>query len=29
MGNLIADAVLDRVKGPGVEIAIQNGGNPS
>jgi 5'-nucleotidase len=26
MGNLIADAMLDRVKGQGVEIAIQNGG---
>lgn len=26
MGNLITDAVLDRVKGQGVTIAIQNGG---
>lgn len=26
MGNLIADAMLDRVKGQGVTIAIQNGG---
>lgn len=26
MGNLVADAVLDRVKGQGVEIVIQNGG---
>jgi 5'-nucleotidase len=26
MGNLIADAMLDRVKDQGVEIAIQNGG---
>ena len=26
MGNLVADAMLDRVKGQGVEIAIQNGG---
>ena len=26
MGNLLADAMLDRVKGQGVSIAIQNGG---
>ena len=26
MGNLIADAVLDRVKGQGVQIVFQNGG---
>ncbi len=26
MGNLIADAMLDRVKGQGVTIALQNGG---
>jgi 5'-nucleotidase len=26
MGNLIADAMLDRVAGQGVQIAIQNGG---
>ncbi|MEM7440192.1 MAG: bifunctional metallophosphatase/5'-nucleotidase [Pseudomonadota bacterium] len=26
MGSLIADAMLDRVKGQGVEIALQNGG---
>lgn len=26
MGNLVADAMLDRVAGQGVEIAIQNGG---
>lgn len=26
MGNLIADAMLDRVKSQGIEIAIQNGG---
>lgn len=26
MGNLVADAMLDRVKGQGVTIAIQNGG---
>lgn len=26
MGNLITDAILDRVKGQGVTIAIQNGG---
>jgi 5'-nucleotidase len=26
MGNIIADAMLDRVKGQGIEIAIQNGG---
>lgn len=26
MGNLVADAMLDRVKDQGVEIAIQNGG---
>jgi 5'-nucleotidase len=26
MGNLVADAMLDRVKGQGIEIAIQNGG---
>lgn len=26
MGNLVADAMLDRVKGQGVQIAIQNGG---
>jgi len=26
MGNLIADAMLDRVKDQGIEIAIQNGG---
>lgn len=26
MGNLVADAMLDRVKGEGVTIAIQNGG---
>ena len=26
MGNLIADAILDRTKGQGVTIAIQNGG---
>ncbi|NBN78648.1 multifunctional 2',3'-cyclic-nucleotide 2'-phosphodiesterase/5'-nucleotidase/3'-nucleotidase [Microvirga tunisiensis] len=26
MGNLITDAMLDRVKGQGVQIAIQNGG---
>lgn len=26
MGNLVADAMLDRVKNQGVEIAIQNGG---
>jgi 5'-nucleotidase len=26
MGNLVSDAILDRVKGQGVEIAIQNGG---
>lgn len=26
MGNLVADAMLDRVKGEGVSIAIQNGG---
>ncbi|MEM6307951.1 MAG: bifunctional metallophosphatase/5'-nucleotidase, partial [Pseudomonadota bacterium] len=26
MGNLVADAMLDRVKGQGVHIAIQNGG---
>ncbi len=26
MGNLVSDAMLDRVKGQGVEIAIQNGG---
>jgi len=26
MGNLVADAMLDRVKGQGVSIAIQNGG---
>lgn len=26
MGNLVADAMLDRVKGQGVSIALQNGG---
>ncbi|MDY0885621.1 bifunctional metallophosphatase/5'-nucleotidase [Dongia soli] len=26
MGNLIADAMLDRVKGQGIDIAIENGG---
>ena len=26
MGNLVADAMLDRVKGQGVTIAFQNGG---
>jgi len=26
MGNLVADAMLDRVRGQGVEIALQNGG---
>jgi 5'-nucleotidase len=26
MGNLVADAMLDRVKGQGVTIALQNGG---
>ncbi len=26
MGNLVSDAMLDRVKGQGVQIAIQNGG---
>ena len=26
MGNLVADAMLDRVKGQGVQIAVQNGG---
>lgn len=26
MGNLVADAMLDRVKGQGISIAIQNGG---
>ena len=26
MGNLVADAMLDRVRGQGVQIAIQNGG---
>ncbi|WP_133486027.1 bifunctional metallophosphatase/5'-nucleotidase [Aliiroseovarius marinus] len=26
MGNIIADAMLDRVKGQGIEVAIQNGG---
>jgi 5'-nucleotidase / UDP-sugar diphosphatase len=26
MGNLVADAMLDRVKDQGVTIAIQNGG---
>jgi 5'-nucleotidase len=26
MGNLVSDAILDRVKGQGVEIVIQNGG---
>ncbi|WP_343081742.1 bifunctional metallophosphatase/5'-nucleotidase [Ostreiculturibacter nitratireducens] len=26
MGNLVADAMLDRVKGQGIQIAIQNGG---
>ena len=26
MGDLVADAILDRVKGQGVEIVIQNGG---
>ncbi|SMR81446.1 5'-nucleotidase [Aliiroseovarius halocynthiae] len=26
MGNIITDAMLDRVKGQGIEIAIQNGG---
>jgi len=26
MGNLVADAMLDRVRGQGIEIAIQNGG---
>ncbi len=26
MGNLVADAILDRVKGQGVQIAFQNGG---
>ncbi len=26
MGNLVADAILDRVKGQGVEIVFQNGG---
>ena len=26
MGNLVADAILDRVKDQGVEIVIQNGG---
>ena len=26
MGNLVADAMLDRVKGQGVSIAVQNGG---
>ena len=26
MGNLVADAMLDRVKGQGVEIVVQNGG---
>ncbi len=26
MGNLVADAMLERVKGQGVQIAIQNGG---
>lgn len=26
MGNLVADAILDRVKGQGVTIALQNGG---
>lgn len=26
MGNLIAEAMLDRVKGQGIQIAIQNGG---
>jgi 5'-nucleotidase len=27
MGNIIADAMLDRVKGQGIQIAIQNGGS--
>ena len=26
MGNLVADAMLDRVKGQGIDVAIQNGG---
>ena len=26
MGNLVADAMLERVSSQGVEIAIQNGG---
>ncbi len=26
MGDLVADAMLDRVKGQGIEVAIQNGG---
>jgi 5'-nucleotidase len=26
MGNLVADAMLERVKGQGIQIAIQNGG---
>ncbi len=26
MGNLVADAMLDRVKGQGIQVAIQNGG---
>ncbi len=26
MGNLVADAMLDRVRGQGIQIAIQNGG---
>ncbi|OLP61160.1 multifunctional 2',3'-cyclic-nucleotide 2'-phosphodiesterase/5'-nucleotidase/3'-nucleotidase [Xaviernesmea oryzae] len=26
MGNLVADAMLDRVKGQGISIAVQNGG---
>ena len=26
MGNLVSDAMLDRVKGQGVKIAISNGG---
>lgn len=26
MGNLVADAMLDKVKGQGIQIAIQNGG---
>ncbi len=26
MGNLVSDAILDRVKGQGVEIVVQNGG---